>query len=206
MTTTSLDSTARQRARARRVGSAVLVAAVSTLIAALAHATAGGGWPNAVTLLVALVLSTFLSTPIIGARVRGWRIATAVALDQLVFHTLFATIGSATALPGTPHAHHEPLLTFALGAESQAIGLGMGAHHVIAAVASFALLRGGWALLGTALSAGAEFLVRGFRTLVALPALPRAPHVTPTFAVPSRLEVLRYRLQRRGPPIFISLG
>ncbi len=206
MTTAPTDTTARQRVRARRVGHAVLIAGLSTLIAAVAHATAGGGWPNAVTLIAALVLSTFLTTPVVGTHMRGWRVAVAVAVDQLVFHVLFATVGAATALPGAAHAHHDPILTFALGAESSAVGLGMGAHHVIAALASFGLLRGGWALLLAALSAGAELLIRAFRPAPSVAPRTRAPRLVSAPSLPSPLAILRHRLQRRGPPVLVALG
>lgn len=209
MSEPAADTSARPDRRRARVAGAASVAAVSTLVAAIAHATAGGGWPNAATLLIALLASVFLTLPLVGARLRSWRLGLAVAVDQLVFHALFASIGSATAVPGSAtHAHHDALPALLLGAESATTGLGMGAHHAIAAGLSFALLRGGWALVLAAVAAGAELLLRGLRRLpspsslsarrlVAVPAEPRPAHA---------LDVLRHGLQRRGPPVAPALG
>lgn len=203
---------ARSTTRGRRVLGGLGIAVVSTLVAAIAHSTAGAAWPSLVVLGVAVLASLFVTLPVVGARVRSWRIALAVVLDQFVFHVLFATLGSAGSAVSAPadggaHAQHA-IAPIAVGeAAAASAEVAMAEHHALAATVSFALLRGGWQLVLHAVAAGAGFVLAPFRPH-AVASTPAARRIRPAVLRVDRPVAARLSpsIRRRGPPVVASLA
>jgi hypothetical protein len=79
----------RRQERGTRVARGAVAAAVATLVALLSHVTGGGALPGAAGILVPLALSFVACTALAGRRLSAVRLSIAVALSQVLFHTLF---------------------------------------------------------------------------------------------------------------------
>ncbi|MFM2353108.1 MAG: hypothetical protein RLZZ608_514 [Actinomycetota bacterium] len=204
---TSLD---RFAARRQRVAASWLVAAVSTLVAAAFHTAAGGTTPSVVALVAALVLSGGFGMLVVGRRLSRGRTAAGVALDQVMFHGMFAFFGASTptSMPDLAHsttAHaHDPLLGFAVDASvaTAAPAVAMIAGHLAAAIVAYALLRTGVTAVATCLAALVAALARIVEGYLA-PAVPTVGRLVARGQHPEALrgtDAVRIP-DRRGPPL-----
>lgn len=204
---TPIDRTADRR---RRVAAAGIVAVVSVAIAASAHAIAGGGTPSIVAVTVALVLGGAIGMGVVGPRLTRARAALGVALDQAVFHTLFAFFGtSATAAtntgPAGAHAAHSmPALDFVQSATA-APTLSMIITHLGAAIVAYGMLRHGLTALDAIATALVTALARALDPVARLAPPASVPLLTP---IPDERPALAAELVRlpgrRGPPAFAA--
>lgn len=206
-------------ARRSRVAAAWVVALVVTVIAAVAHVAAGGAAPHPTALVAGGLVSGFLGMAVVcshgAAGLSSRRLALVVALDQTVQHVAFSLLGSsggsslathADAVAG--HAAHGALAApsasiAATGIPVAATAPGlMVAHHAIAALLAFALIRRGSSAIAAALRALGFALARLLE--------PVAPAAVPLDApralldarelLPSPAAVVLGGSGRRGPP------
>jgi len=190
--------------RRHRVVASALVALVATLVAASAHALAGGGIPSVVAVASALLVSLALGMIVVGRRLTRARVATGVALDQLVFHTLFSFFGaSGASTAATTGGHHggHGMLEVTLAASPTASTTLMAVNHLGAALIAYGMLRHGVAALASIVAALGVALLRALEphpTLASAPAPLRlrahGHHVAHRFDALLRLPDLR------GPP------
>lgn len=197
------------RARLARTVRGWSVALLAGVLSASLHASAGGGFPGAGVVLLAVVLAGLLSTLLVGRTTTLPRLAAAVTGGQLVFHTVFSTLGTAGGVAVVPdvsgiHAGHSghSLLVVETAAHSGAAhaGPGMLFAHLLAGLCSAMLLLHG----ERALAAVKRFAVLSLRRLTA------ATHVSPLprlrasaagrRATLPRLILARGSLRYRGPP------
>ena len=190
--------------RRHRVVASALVAVVATLIAASAHALAGGGVPSVVAIAGALLVSMVLGMVVVGRRLTRARVAAGVVLDQLVFHSLFSFFGasgaSTVATAGGHHSGHG-MLELTIATSPAASTAAMVVSHLGAAVIAYAMLRRGVVALASIVSSLSIALLRALEPTLALAAPPaplrlraRRHHVAHTFDALVRLP------DRRGPP------
>lgn len=199
----------RRQARATRVRRGGAAASVATFVALLSHVSGGGEIPGLFGVVVPLALSFVVCTALAGRRLSTWRLAVAVAVSQVLFHSLFV-LGSYD-LAAAVHVHSSalPVLTggSALPAMTPDAAMWLG-HAVAALVTTVALHRGERTLV--ALRVLADRSVAWLRARVrVLAGLPTAPSVRRTAAVvvaavrpTSALVVSAAR--RRGPPLAAS--
>lgn len=203
-------------ARRTRVAASWIVALVATAIAAAAHLLAGGAAPHAVALVAAVAISGFISMLVVAGRRTGRAsragVAAAVAIDQALFHLVFAALGAggplgssagSTTLGADAHAVHGPLASPGLAAAplAEAPAFSMGAHHALAAVIAYGMLLRGTSAVTAALAALALLLARLLAPPpAAAPLAVRRPAPAAAPAVPSPAVVVLGGIGRRGPP------
>ena len=198
--------------RSERLLRASAAACLSTGVAVAMHVAGGGAMPSAAGLAVPLFLALAVSAQLAGAASR-WRLALAVALSQLGFHTLFSWgVGASMRLaPGQgAHAGHDPLsmsLTVASGGEATHMAMAltpeMIAAHVLAALGTYAVLRRADVLLESGRRWAHAFLAR---LQVPAPWRPAplgvsAPSPRPA---PRRARVVTLPRGVRGPPLSLA--
>lgn len=206
MTTTSALGLRRER-----LAASWLVAGVSTLVAAAFHTAAGGSSPSIVAIVAALVLSGGFGMLVVGRRLGRRRTAAGVALDQVMFHAMFAFFGASSpavahdaAQSAASHTHALPLsLSVDASVAAAAPTMAMIAGHLAAAVVAYALIRVGVGAVAACLAALLTALARVLQVDVA----PGAPTVGRLVARGQHPAVLRgtdaVRIpDRRGPPVF----
>lgn len=208
--------------RAPRVARGVLAASIATFAALLSHVVAGGELPGWTGIVVPWVLSVTVCTLLAGRALSALRLGIAVAVSQLLFHTLFV-VGSAAAPPvgaRAGHAHHgsHDLLTLASSSvdtagaavpSTLAADPAMWASHALAAAVTFGALYRGEQAARALLRAARELVAWAHRALsrhrVPLIAAVRpVPVVVTATWVPVLLRLLP-ALCRRGPPSPIVL-
>jgi hypothetical protein len=199
--------------RVARVVRGLIVAAVSLLVAAVAH-IAGGGRIGAVGFALALAFSTLVSIGLTGRSISRIRIAAAVLFSQGAFHLLFG-VGSDYRAAATAHLPGIPMTGMGMASLDSAAastlarsthtvdmpdsGWMWAAHALAALITILALVRGEkafWYLTG-----------RVSHTLARIFAAPR-PVVIHLRAVPEILvdisrpgtRFLLAGLRHRGPP------
>lgn len=190
--------------RRHRLAASALVATVATLVAASAHAIAGGGVPSVVAVAGALMISLPLGMIVVGRRLTRARVAVGVALDQVVFHTLFSFFGASSASTVTTAGGHHGghgMLEVTLATSPTASTTLMVVSHLGAALIAYGMLRHGVAALASIVAALSIALRRALEptpTLAAAPALlqhrAHGDHMASAFDVSLRLP------DRRGPP------
>ncbi len=187
-------------ARHLRALRGVAAASVATILAATAHTLAGGGAPAPALVVAVATLASPFAVALVGRRVRLWRVAGAVLVSQLLFHTAFAiTAGADPATIHGAHAHHVPLT---VGADAGLVipDAAMALAHILAAAGTVVALFGGERML-QALGRGIRSLFARTRGVATLPIVHRVP------AAPARLSpaprVVLSDLSRRGPPAFV---
>lgn len=191
--------------RARRLARGWVAAVVATTLAAGSHAAVDGTWPS----LMIVALSTCLAAPLCmllaGRTLSRWCVALSVVLSQALLHTLFAQ--SAGAMTAVDHTHHHvaavadgPAVVISVAPVAHHGG-SMLAAHVVAALATYILLRHGE--------------VAGFRLLGSLSLRIQrilAPVLRPVATVPRRVSwtsprslsdqlLLSSVCGYRGPPV-----
>jgi hypothetical protein len=197
--------------RRRRLAAAGIVALVSVLIAAAAHAVAGGDTPSIVAVLSALAVSTGIGMIVIGRRLTRVRAAVGVVLDQAAFHALFSFFGPVMAndgltAPPSSHAQHSlsTLLTVADAAPATSTAP-MLLTHAGAAAAAYALLRRGLAAIGAIAIALETALARVLDARLEAHPFSTPPHAAPQHEVRPLAALAHHRVpDRRGPPALNS--
>lgn len=199
--------------RATRVLRGSLAAAIATFLALVSHVTAGGQMPGWVGIVVPLVLSLAVCTALAGRRLSLWRLSVAVAVSQVLFHTLFVlgTFAPSSSTGGATHPHAHAAVSMPVGVAAttsthlHAEGWMLVLHGVAAVVTVAALYRGERAChrLRSIAAELAQWVRR--RLLpgsVALPVEPVRPGVPVARAPfrPSR-SPLALSASRRGPPL-----
>jgi hypothetical protein len=188
-----------------------LVAVFATLIAAASHTIAGSP-PSVLAIVLSLAFAGMLCVGLAGKRLSRMRLAASVVGSQLLFHQLFASLGSSV---WTPAAHVHPGMEPALSAPamsgswhpaSTSDALWMLVAHAVAAAATFLLLRlaerAFWGLPSSGLLGSARARLRilfrqGLQPVpIDAPRTPSAPCNTKVLASATRRSALRYR----GPP------
>lgn len=132
----------RRQDRGTRAARGAVGASLATFVALLSHVTAGGAVPGWLGLVVPLALSFVVCTVLAGRRLSLWRLAPAVALSQLLFHTLFVLGAHDPAAAGHVHGGTLPTLAgpdLAVVAPDAAM---WGWHLVAATATTLALHRG----------------------------------------------------------------
>lgn len=133
----------RRHGRGTRVARGAAAAAVATFVALLSHVSGGGEVPGILGIVVPLALSFVACTALAGRRTSAMRLGLAVAVSQVLFHTLFV-LGSYR--PGAEGHVHGAVPTAATGGAMPHVmttDAGMWAWHAVAAlVTTVALHRG----------------------------------------------------------------
>jgi hypothetical protein len=196
-----------------------IAALISTFVAACSHALAGGGLPGTAGLALCLAFSGVVSILLAGKTLSLWRLSLAVALSQLLFHSLFSllTVARPGGVPtgdavgvGMNHGGEPMVLqpgpaASAVPPMSLAADLRMWAGHAIAAVVTIAVLALGehvfWCLADGARLCVTRIL--GSVLPVDTPAAFRARLVAG--AIAPRPRYLVFSIHRhRGPPVFAT--
>lgn len=198
-----------RQARATRAARGAVAASVATFVALLSHVSGGGDLPGVFGLAVPLALSFVVCTALAGRRLSTWRLAVAVALSQVLFHTLFV-LGSYDLAAGM-HMHGSalPALSSGAGLPAHTPDAAMWLGHAVAAVATtIALHRGERTLAGLRVLAerSVAWLRARIRVVLALPAAPavRRTMAAAVVAVRPNAVLVVSSARRRGPPLAAS--
>ncbi len=130
----------RRQGRATRVARGAVAATFATFIALLSHMTAGGEMPGWIGVAVPLALSFVVCSALAGRRLSFWRLAVAVGLSQVLFHTLFV-LGGFDAAAGHVHGAVAPLTSGAASPILQTDATMWAWHALAAALTTVALHR-----------------------------------------------------------------
>jgi len=194
--------------RADRIGRAVrgaLAGSVTTLLALAFHVFGGGAAPDAVAVGGSLLAAIWVCTVLAGRRLRPWTLAVAVALAQLVLHTVFsistATVATIPPAAGSAHAHGDA----AIGAIVHT-GHAMWLAHVIAGAVTVAGILVGDRMLSAATGVGAR-IVRRILVAIAAPSPVATPRIPMPLAPASLVLADRAiaAVSRRGPPVLVTV-
>lgn len=193
----------RRNGRGTRVARGAAAASVATFVALLSHVSGGGEVPGILGIVVPLALSFVACTALAGRRTSALRLGLAVAVSQVLFHTLFV-LGSYR--PGAAgHVHGAAAATTEAMPHVMTTDAGMWAWHAVAAlVTTVALHRGERTLAALRelarrsiawVRARARIVVAG---LAPVPMRRVSPEVVAVVRPVSALIVASAR--RRGPP------
>lgn len=183
--------------RQLRLLRAASASAVATLLAAVSHTFAGGAAPHPLLVVSAAVLLLPLAAAVIGARVSKSRMALTVLISQAAFHVVFQLLGAPTG-SAVELGHQHGMLP--LGPVSMAAlpDLAMIAGHVLAAVATTALLWHGESLVR--MIAGWMLALVQHSDLT-VPADHRRPAALVSHRHPLIHAAHSSAVSRRGPPL-----
>lgn len=192
--------------RARRLKRAAASASVTTFIALLAHAVAGGPVPGMLALATLWMTALLIAMALGGTRLSLWRLIVVVTLSQFAFHELFAwSAGSGGAVAGHVHSLAE-MQSLMAGAASTAVvaSAAMWLSHLVAGVLTVVALHSGERMLQRtrALAESVAAWLRRRIRAIAAPALGRPRLARTAFGLRARaLPVVALgSLSRRGPP------
>jgi hypothetical protein len=191
-----------------RVARGFGAAGISTIVAATAHGLAGGGFPAAIALGFTIMFGGLAGMLLAGRPLGRWRLGILVTASQLIFHGLFSLFGSASGsarIVETHGGHHSSYL-FIGGAPEATAPADMSLMHIVAAAASYGLIRHGLRVLAR-LATLATVVVAPLRraaTLLALGviALPRLVLAAITWR-PTTIPFLSGPIER-GPPVALA--
>ncbi|NYF18348.1 hypothetical protein HDC37_003208 [Microbacterium sp. AK009] len=198
-------------ARAVRVVRGSVAAGVATFVALVSHVTGGGHMPGWLGIVVPLILSLAVCTVLAGRRVSLWRLSLAVAVSQVLFHTLFV-LGAVPSSASSPvvsshHAHGVASLAMTDAAGSSTnlhADASMWLMHGLAAVVTIAALYRGERALDRLWEIVAEFARWAWRRLFPVLNLPVRPLSGRVAAVgtwvPPVASAIVFAVSRRGPP------
>ncbi|GAA1241309.1 hypothetical protein JOF42_001934 [Microbacterium phyllosphaerae] len=184
--------------RQLRLLRAASASAVATVIAATSHTIAGGAAPHPLLVLAVAALVVPITALIIGARVSRIRVAATVLVSQAAFHVVFQLLGAPTGTTViSGHQHHVDLSALGPVSAATAPDLLMLIGHIVAAVATTALLWHGESMV----RAIAGWVQAQWRRAVTLFRAGHARPAAPIFALPLLVDTaLSTSLSRRGPP------
>lgn len=199
-----MSSTDRLIERRSRAASSVVVAVVAIVAAAAAHGLAGGGVASLPALVSALIIGVPLGMLVVGRRITAARAVAGVAIDQALFHALFAFFGpEGRGADAAAPAHH---LTHGSHLEATATITSLGVipmvvSHAAAAVVALAVLLHGRDAIARGLASLARTIVRALDPAPRIPHIDRAPaaYAEPAVApIPATRALLTH--PHRGPP------
>ena len=181
-----------------------VAAAVSTFIAAVAHAAGGDVFPHPLLLLAGFSFSVLFCVALTGRHIAWSRIVPSVVASQGLFHLIFSTAGTgSTRLVSTvDHSHHQ--LVVAVGASGHAMhsdGWMVLAHLSAAALTILALRYGErafWSLFHSARLAVAALFTSVVPTEV--DSTVSRPVTIGARVEPHRLAEFLCCVTHRGPP------
>jgi len=178
--------------RSARAARGAVVALIATLVAAFSHTLAGGVPPSVFGLTASLVLSIAACTLLTGRTLSLPRLTASVAVSQAMFHALFGTLGTPTAVA---HEHAPTLADAPASAEHAEMLLA----HIAAGLVTLVVLRYSerafWGVRETAR------LLLARLTVAPLPVVPHRSRPAVTAPTPWRdLGVLFSAMRYRGPP------
>jgi len=184
--------------RQLRLLRAASASSVATLLAAVSHTFAGGAAPHPLLVLAVTVLLLPLAALLIGIKPSKARVALTVFFSQAAFHVVFQLLGAPT--DATVVLGHQPEM-LPLGTLSTAAlpDVAMIAGHVLAAIATTALLWHGESLVRT-IAGWMLALVR--RADFPVPADHRRPAALVSHRHPLIDAARGAAVSRRGPPRF----
>lgn len=190
--------------RALRLARGWLVGVLSTALAALSHAIAGGGTPTGLALVVGAVFGGMLGTFALSTRPSLPRLVIAVGVSQLAFHAAFSTLGEAAMTSGS-HAH-EVAAVLPSAAHAHPDTPYMWLSHAVAGLVTLVLLRSAEVSVWRLLAELARLAITPFRCPAVEPVVverSRAPRVE---ARPVHLSsrILSLSIPRRGPPVPVA--
>lgn len=194
--------------RSARVARGSIAAAFATTVALFSHVLAGGGMPGPLGLVVPLVLSIMVCVLLAGRRLSLVRLSVAVALSQLLFHTLFVLGAPPAATMATPGHHMTDMVlpAVASGQHPMTDPALMWLGHAIAAAITIAALYNAERVV-VALASFAE----RFRVWWGTVSAPAPVSVTRGSSDPGgtilALPLLRFdpdSVRRRGPPVLLT--
>ena len=191
--------------RAHRLARGWAAAFVATTFAAGSHAAAGGTWPPPILVALSVCLAAPMCMVLAGAVLSRAAVACAVLVSQGIFHALFARCGHGVTM--VDHTHHAvvgtdaPLVIGTVPADPHQ-GTGMMVAHVLAALATYGLLRHGEVAAERSMAAVA---LRVLRLLTRPAVIPVSVAPRRTSWVSPRALVDQLLLPRvhghRGPPV-----
>lgn len=196
--------------RAGRVLRGTLAAGVATFIALMSHVAGGGEVPGWLGIVGPLLLSIAICTVLAGRKLSLTRLALAVGISQLLFHTLFV-LGAASGTIVMSGHHHGAMQVIDTTVTLVSADSAMWVSHAIAAVITTAALFRGEQSVVRLLGAAAGVLRYVKRQLaLAVSGAPVLPSIARTVPVRSeRATVLRApfhsSVARRGPPAQFAL-
>jgi hypothetical protein len=185
-----------------RVARGSSAAVFATFVAALSHVAAGGAAPSAFGVLASLVVSIMLCTVLTARGLSLWRLATSVALSQVLFHSLFSGLGA----PVIAQHHMGPMAMDAMDAPAAHLHAGptMWLAHAAAGAVTVVVFRHAesafWSLARTA----RLFLTRLLAVVIPV-VLPPHPFVAVEARfVPRDVTLLLSSMRHRGPPVELA--
>lgn len=181
---------------------ATVVAALVTLVTAVAHAAGGGAFPPPLLLAAAAVWSVWCAFLVGGRRSTMLGTVASVALAQPAMHLAFSLGGHEIVHVGHHDAAAADLSVRAAGLlEASHDGTSMLVAHVLAGIVSIAVLRWGSAIADALVRVAATLLRRLLPSGVpATPAPRRAVRAAWSSEAPLVHPVERSLERRRGPP------
>lgn len=194
--------------RATRAVRGSVAASVATFVALLSHVAAGGAVPGPLGIAVPWILSLAVCTVLAGRTLSLVRLAPAVAISQVLFHTLFV-VGTVPRGDVVTTAHHGATVVathtpITAGAAPHAA---MWVSHLIAAALTVAFIHSGERAVRALTGVGAQ-IATWLRRVIRRSS--PAPAPAPARAVPRALRdtviVMLSRAMvdaapRRGPPL-----
>lgn len=178
-----------------RVARGSIAAAIATFVAAFSHTVAGGVGPSAFGLFASLVISVAVCTALAGRTLSIVRLAASVAISQVLFHTLFSSLGTPVIVD-----HDMGAMTVDAAALHPHAGPTMWLAHAVAALVTVVALRFGerafWGMADTA----RLLLARLLPLVIPLFVVPRTAPLVERRFVPRDLALLLSSMRHRGPP------
>jgi hypothetical protein len=187
-----------------------IAAIVSTFVAVLSHALAGGSIPSGAGIALCLTFSAIICVLLAGKTLSRVRLAVSVSVSQFLFHGLFGLLTDAPAPPAAGRGMSmDPSASLAasLPAQHAAVAMPMDARmwigHAFAAVVTVIALRHGerafWGLLDLARLTLTRLF--GHTLAVGTPSQCR-PHAVASdrARLPRPVNELLSMLRHRGPP------
>ena len=165
--------------RARRLARGWAASLIATSLGAGSHAAIDGTWPPVILVLLSAALAAPVCMLLAGRLLSRVSVAAAVLTSQGLFHGLFAQAGH--GVTAVDHTHHvasaatgSPQLVVTVAPEMAHHGAAMLGAHVLAGLATYALLRHGEVAAVRLLDAVA-LRVLAWMTLPMLPVIRTAP-------------------------------
>ncbi|WP_300264720.1 hypothetical protein [Microbacterium sp.] len=175
---------------------------IATVTAAVSHTLGGGAPPHPLLVIALCVFLTPVAAVLVGRTLHLGKLSAAVLLSQTVFHVLFSALGATLTSSGTVTGHHHhhslPLALNGQTLTAVAPDAGMLTAHLVAAVATIAMLWRG------------EQLARTIAQWVRTTLRRWTPRPLADFPRPAALEATARRfvsvlrvgdLSLRGPPL-----
>lgn len=195
--------------RSEQLSRASVAAAFAVVSAAVSHTVAGGEAPSLIAFFASFWLALLASLPLVGKSTSLLRISATVLIGQAVLHSLYAFFPATSSIASTSvtdqmlgHNHTVTSLTLPEMAtlEQVAPGIAMIAAHVLAAIASIAVLRHADRALA-AVRSFRWFVLAAFETLVPVALTPvTVRHAIVELPALRPTDVFLSVIQRRGPP------